>query len=90
MYTLSIIENSAIGNVPIAELTETHIELFLRSLTHYSKSVIVKVYRQVRRGFREAYEKKIIDYDFMASGKIRCPKSNKKDKKITSLTKSER
>ena len=89
MYTISIIENSAIGDVPISALTESHIELFLRSLTHYSNSVIVKVYRQVRLGFKEAYEKKIIDYDFMASGKIRCPKSNKKDKKITSLSQSE-
>jgi len=89
MYTLSIIEKSAIGKIPIADLTEGHIELFLKTLTNYSNSTIVKVYRHLRLGFKEAINKDIIAKNIMEIGDLRCPKSNKKDKKVYALTQQE-
>lgn len=89
LYTISIIEKSAIGNTPIAELTETHIDLFFRTLTKYANNTIVKVYRQIRIAFRIAYDKGIIPKDFMQSGNMKCPKSNKVTKKVKALTKEE-
>lgn len=89
LYTISIIEKSAIGKTPIAELSESHIDLFFGTLTKYSNSTIVKVYRQIRIAFRIAYDKGIISKDFMQSGNMKCPKSNKATKKVTALTKDE-
>lgn len=89
LYTISIIEKSAIGKIPIAELSEAHIDLFFRTLTHYSNSTIVKIYRQIRIAFRLAYNKGIIQKDFMQSGNMKCPKSNKSDRKVVALTKEE-
>ena len=89
LYTISIIEKSAIGKTPIAELSESHVDLFFRTLTKYSNSTIVKVYRQIRIAFRIAYDKGIISKDFMQSGNMKCPKSNKVDKKVKALTKEE-
>ncbi len=89
LYTISIIEKSSIGKIPIAELSESHIDLFFRTLTKYSNSTIVKVYRQIRIAFRIAYDKGIISKDFMQSGNMKCPKSNKANKKVTALTKDE-
>lgn len=66
LYTISIIEKSAIGKMPIAELSETHIDLFFRTLTKYSNSTIVKVYRQIRLAFRIAHDKGIIPKDFIS------------------------
>ena len=89
MHTLSIIENKSIGKIPIIDISEGQIQLFLRSITDYSNSTITKVYRQIRLAYKEAFSKKIIDYNFMDSGNIRCPKSNKKGKKVVGLTQDE-
>ncbi|MFR5875304.1 MAG: tyrosine-type recombinase/integrase [Eubacterium sp.] len=89
LYTISIIEKSAIGKTPIAELSESQVDLFFRTLTKYSNSTIVKVYRQIRIAFRIAYDKGIISKDFMQSGNMKCPKSNKATKKVSALTKDE-
>lgn len=87
--TLRIIEKSKIGNIPIVELKELHIELFLTSLTSYSNSVISKVYRQMRMAFATALKKGIIEDNIMLNEDLRCPKSNKKDKKVKGLTDEE-
>lgn len=89
LYTISIIEKSAIGKIPIADLNETHIDLFFRTITSYSNSTIVKIYRQIRIAFRIAYDKGIIPRNFMQLENLKCPKSNKADKRVTALTKEE-
>lgn len=89
MSTLAIIENKTIGKVPIAEISESQVQSFLSSITYYSNSNITKVYRQIRLAFKEAFNKKIIEYNFMDSGYIRCPKSDKKDKKVVAFTRDE-
>lgn len=89
LYTISIIEKSAIGKTPIAQLCECHIDLFLRTLTHYSNSTIVKIYRQIRIAFKIAYDKGIITKNIMMSSDMKCPKSNKTNKKVSALTMEE-
>lgn len=87
--TLTIIEKSVIGNMPIAELTEAHVDVFLRTLTSYSNSVISKVYRLVRMGFDIAMNKEIIKRNIMLSPELRCPKSIKPNKKVRGLDEEE-
>lgn len=89
MGTLKIIENSPIGNIPIAELEEMHIDLFLRTLTHYSNSTIKKVYQQIRMGYSIAIDKDIVAKDITRSRDLRRPKSSKTDKKVRGLTEEE-
>ena len=89
LYTVSIIEKSAIGNIPIAQLTAGYIDFYLRSLTNYSNSTIVKIYRHLRLAFKEAYNKGIVSKNIMESSDLRCPKSKKKDKKVFALNKAE-
>lgn len=87
--TLGIIERSMIGNIPIAELTEFHIDVFLRSITSYSNSVIGKLYQQMRMAFSIAVDKQIIEKNLMQSRDLRCPKSDKPDKKVRGFTEEE-
>lgn len=89
MANLRIIEKSFIGKVPIRYLTELQVDMFLRSITHYSNSTISKVYLQLKLAFREAFNQHITDENIMFSSSLKCPKSNKPDKKVKSLTKVE-
>ena len=89
MANLRIIEKSFIGNVPICELTEFQLDMFLRSITHYSNSTIGKVFLQLKMAFREACNRDIIQKNIMLSNNLRCPKSNKPDKKVKALTRLE-
>lgn len=89
MANLHIIEKSFIGKVPIRYLTELQVDMFLRSITHYSNSTIGKVYLQLKLAFREAFNQHITDENIMLSSSLKCPKSNKPDKKVKSLTKAE-
>ncbi|MCM1284706.1 MAG: site-specific integrase [Acetobacter sp.] len=89
MANLRIIEKSFIGDVPICELTEFQVDMFLRSITHYSNSTIGKVFLQLKMAFREACNRDIIQKNIMLSNNLRCPKSNKPDKKVKALTRCE-
>ena len=89
MANLRIIEKSFIGKLPIRYLTELQVDMFLRSITHYSNSTISKVYLQLKLAFREAFNQHITDENIMLSSSLKCPKSNKPDKKVKSLTKVE-
>ncbi|MBR1762951.1 MAG: site-specific integrase [Eubacterium sp.] len=89
LHTISIIEKSSIGQIPITEVSAPLIDMFLRTLTGYSNSIISKVYRHLRLAFREAYNKGIIEKNIFEMANIRCPKSIKKTKKVTGLTKDE-
>ena len=89
LYTISLIEKSCIGDIPIADITERQIDLFLRSITHYSNSLIGKVFGHLKVAFKEAYSKGVIDKNIMELASFRCPKSSKKDKKVTGLTREE-
>ena len=86
---LAIIEKSALGKLPIKEIKAYHIDMFLCSITRYSNSTISKIYLQLKMAFREAVAKKIITDNIMEQYDLRCPKSNKPDKKVRALTRDE-
>ena len=89
LFTLQVIERSAIGRIPIAELTVPTMDIFLQSITHYSQRVISKVYQQVKTAFSIALDKGIIERNIMTMGDLRCPRSDKKTKKVRGFTPAE-
>ena len=84
--TVRRIENSAIGNIPISEIRMEEIDMFLRSMTKYSNSVIQKIYRQLKLAFAIAVESGLVQENLMLSRNLRCPKSSKEDIKVRGLT----
>ena len=90
IQSLKRIEKSKIGNIPIIFVTEQQILLFLKSLTHYSNSVISKTHQQLKLAYNIAIEDDIVGKNLMNSRKLkRCPKSVKKDKEVKGFTEEE-
>lgn len=89
LKTLEIIERHSIGSMRIADVRELHVEIFLQSITHYSNHVIEKVYGMLRMAFKIAYEKRIISENIILNKGLRCPRSDKKTKKVRGMTDSE-
>ena len=77
---LIVIEKSGLGKLPIVDITELQMNLFLRSLTRYSESVIKKIYQQVKAADRIAEDKNIVENNLMESTTIRRPRSSKRKK----------
>lgn len=86
---LMVIEKSGLGKLPIVDITELQMNLFLRSLTRYSESVIKKIYQQVKAAYRIAEDKNIVENNLMESTTIRRPKSSKKEKVVKGFTQEE-
>ena len=86
MASLKKIEESAIGNKPIAKITLLDIQDFLGTLRHYSNSVIRKTYSQLRLAYGEAIIAEIVTKNLMLSSQIRCPRSAVPDKRIPALS----
>lgn len=86
LYTIRIIEKSAIGNVPLSKLNEKQINDFLFSIKRYSNSLINKLYGSLRRAYRIAVGKKLIVFNLMDSPFIKKPKSDKPTKKVYAFT----
>jgi integrase len=87
--TIEILERGGIGNMPIADIRPTQLELYLGQITNYSNTVIRKIHGLLRSAFKLAYDAKIIDFNYMLMPEMRCPKSKKADKKIRGLTEEE-
>lgn len=83
---LMVIEKSGLGKLPIVDITELQMNLFLRSLTCYSESVIKKIYQQVKAAYRIAEDKNIVENNLMESTTIRRPRSSKKEKVVKEFT----
>lgn len=83
---VQIIERSALGRIPIGDVTERDITDFLMSLTRYANSTISKLYHKIKLAYKVAMSKDIVDYNLVELRNIRCPKSGKKNKKIRGLT----
>lgn len=75
---------SPLYSIPIQKITEDDIYDFLVSITHYSQSVINKVFLMLGCIFREAVKKKIITKNPMDD--VKKPKSNQKFEKVRALT----
>lgn len=86
---LIVIEKSGLGRLPIAEITELQMNLFLRTLTKYSESVIKKLYQQIKAAYRIAESKHIIEENLMESTAIRRPRSSKKEREVKGFTQEE-
>lgn len=83
---VKILERSPIGNVPITRIDKSHIERYSAKITHYSNSVIEKIFIQLKLAFSIAMDEGIITYNPMLSHTIRRPKSVRPDKKVRGLT----
>ena len=84
LYTLEIIKNSEIANIPIQKITFTQIQDFIDSQQTYSNSNINKIYNSLNNVFNEALKRDYIIKNPML--KVEKPKSEKKDKKIEAFT----
>lgn len=85
-YTLSYINDSAISNMPIQKITPKHIKDFLNSKTHYSNSVLQKIFQLLNQTFRRAIDRNYINRNPMLSEEVKRPKSDKKDREVISLS----
>lgn len=73
-----------IGNVPIQKITVEQLRAFCNSKRDYSDSVIKKIYQMLRRVYREAVKRDIIDKDLMLD--VKLPKSQKPKEDVRALT----
>lgn len=89
METLNILKRSMIAHIPIVEITKQHLLAYLASITHYSNSVIQKCFQQLKMAFNEAKEQGIIEKNIITDREIKCPKSDKPDKKVRGYTPEE-
>ncbi|MBP9988209.1 MAG: site-specific integrase, partial [Ruminococcus sp.] len=78
------IEASPLAKACVQSVTRNQIDDFLKSITHYSDSVIKKEFEMLSRCFREAVNRDIIIKNPMLN--VRRPKSKKKQQKTRALT----
>lgn len=83
-YTIRIIQADSIAMIPIQKITETALNIFLSKKTHYSNSVIKKIYAMCNRTFKKAIKLNIINKNPLEE--IQMPKSIKSTRKIKALT----
>lgn len=84
IYTISIIEQSNLGNIPIQNVTIKDIDDFSYSILDYSQSTIDKVFMALRRAFEISEYRDIILKDILKFYKK--PISKKKTKTINAFT----
>lgn len=89
LKTLGIIERSSIGHIPICEVQPYHIEAFYQQITKYANNTIGKIHSMLKMAFRVAEQRKIIYENIMLDKNLRCPKSDRKDKKVRGMTEDE-
>ena len=90
LQNIRIIEKSRIGKMPIINVSERDLEIFLKSLTSYANNTISKVYQQLKMAYRIAVEDDLVAKNLMNSRKLeRMPKSVKPDKVVKGLTEEE-
>lgn len=85
-YTLKIIENSSLGNMPIQKVTAKNIKIFLNDNTNYADSTLKKIYQLLGQAFKRAVERNIIIKNPITYEEARKPKSNKESSKVEALT----
>lgn len=89
LETLKMIENSNLGKLRIRDVTKVDIILYLSTITHYANATIQKSYQQLRMAYEIAVDKDIVSKNLMRSRDIKCPKSEREDKKIMAYTREE-
>ncbi len=86
LETIKIIEKAPIGAIPIVKVTLPMIEDFLGSIRNYAEGTIRKIFQKIKRAFAWAKVNSLIDVDLFSAYNIRCPKSNKKNRKVSALS----
>ena len=89
LKTLTIIERSMIGFMPIADIQPYHLENFLHYITKYANNTISKVYAMVKLAYNIAIEKEIVKVDLTKHRDLKCPKSDQNRKKVRGMTDEE-
>ena len=89
LRTIETIEKSAIGHMPIADIRVYHIERYLQSLTRYSNNTISKFYSMIKLAYSIAEDRSIVRYNLMKNRNVKCPMSDRPDKKVRGLTEVE-
>lgn len=84
--TFKIITQHMIADRPIQKIREGDITNFLYTITHYSDSVIKKIYSLLNKTFNVAAERGIISSNPMIRSTITKPRSEKKTKKIIAFS----
>ena len=87
--SVKMIGKGPIGCMPIAFVEKKHIDMYSKTITHYSNSVIEKIFLQLKLAFSIAMEEGLISNNPMLSHSIRRPKSVKADKKVRGLSADE-
>ena len=85
LYTLKIIENSELGQMPIQKIKAKDIKLFLNSNTDYADSTLKKIYQLMGQAFKRAVERDYIIKNPITFEEARKPKSSKKATKVEAL-----
>ena len=89
LRTIETIEKSAIGRMPITNIQVFHIERYLQSLTRYSNNTISKFYSMIKLAFAVAVDRGIVRSNLMENRNVKCPISDRPDKKVRGLTEEE-
>lgn len=85
--TITIIEKSFLGNIPISDIQKNMINQYLFSLqSKYSNSTISKVYAAISRAFKIAISRHIVASNPMDDPFLKRPKSAKSDRVIKAFT----
>lgn len=84
LSTLKIIEKASISKIPVQEISEKDILIFLNKNLWRSESYLKKLYRQLNSAFTYAQSKDLILKNPMQH--LRRPKSKKQTKKVYALT----
>lgn len=82
--TYKRLEKSCLADLSIQKVSTENIKAFLKTITSYSDSVIRKDYELLKRCFKEAINRGLINRDPMFG--IKCPKSSQKREKVRALT----
>ena len=89
IQTLNAISKYPIARIPIVDVTDYQLEVFLNEITKYADQVISKMYSLVKYAFTTAYKANLIAYNPMDNPNHKKPKSAKKSKKPRGFTEEE-
>lgn len=84
--TTKRIESHYISKLPLQKITENDLCDFFKGITHYSNSVIKKIYAQISYAFEYGVNNGIIAKSPLTKDKFPVPKSEKKTKIVRALT----
>ena len=89
LSVIRIIEDSIIGKMAIRDISEDILNRFLEEITSYATTTVRKLYAMVATAYKMAYDRNIIDSNYIVKNNIRCPKSKRPDKVVRGMTEEE-